>query len=304
MVTALAALGPVFLLVLMGFILKRAPFPGAGVWPAAEKLTYFVLFPALLFGSLATAKIEAGTAIPMAAALVIATLATAGLTLAFRPKLAITGPAFTSFFQGAIRPNTYVGIAVALGIWGQAGVVLVAVAIAVVVPLVNLLSVAALERYGENRGPAPGRFIRAVLGNPLIAACAGGALVNVSGIELAGILASALDLAGKGALVLGLMCVGAALEPQRLRGDLTVLAWVSGFKLLIFPGIAALAAFVLGVPGPAFGVTVMYAALPVSASSYVLASQMGGDRVLMAGALTATTILALPSLSLLLMVLG
>ncbi len=35
MVTALAALGPVFLLVLMGFILKRAPFPGAGVWPAA-----------------------------------------------------------------------------------------------------------------------------------------------------------------------------------------------------------------------------------------------------------------------------
>jgi malonate transporter len=40
-------------------------------------------------------------------------------------------------------------------------------------------------------------------------------------------------------------------------------------------------------------VIVLYAALPVSATSYVLARQMGGDTVLLAGAITATTVIAM-----------
>ncbi|MDX1483805.1 MAG: AEC family transporter [Alphaproteobacteria bacterium] len=304
MTSAWAALAPVFALVALGFVLKRIGFPGAGFWPVAEKLTYFLLFPALLFESLATAELEFTTAGPMAAALAAGVLATAALALGLKPLLALDGPAFTSVFQGAIRPNTYVGIAVALGVWGRHGAVLAAIAIAVVVPLVNLLCVAVLARFGGRSGRGPGQFIAAVLGNPLILACAGGALVNLSGLSLPGWSVATLELAGKGALLLGLIAVGAALEPRRLRSDVAALAWVALLKLGLFPALTFAAASLLGVPGPAWAIAVMYAGLPVSASSYVLASQMGGDTALIAGALTATTLLAALTLPALLILLG
>lgn len=304
MATAFGALAPVFALVALGFVLRRIGFPGVGFWPVAERLTYFVLFPALLFESLANAKIEPTIAGPMAASLAGGVLVTATLALTVRPVLGLTSPAFTSFFQGAIRPNTYVGIAVALGIWGSSGVALCAIAIAAVVPLVNLLCVAVLARLGAGREPGVFSFVKAVIGNPLILACAGGALVNASGFTLPLAVSETLALAGKGALLLGLMAVGAALELDRLKSDLKALGLVSLTKLALIPGVTALGAFLLGVEGEAFGVAVMYAGLPVSASSYVLASQMGGDKALMAGAVTATTLIAVLSLPIILAALG
>jgi malonate transporter len=40
-------------------------------------------------------------------------------------------------------------------------------------------------------------------------------------------------------------------------------------------------------------VIVLYAALPVFATSYILARQMGGDTVLLAGTITATTVITM-----------
>lgn len=304
MATAFGALTPVFALVALGFVLKRIGFPGGGFWPVAEKLTYFVLFPALLFQSLADAVIDPAIAGPMAASLAGGVLLTAGLALAVRPFLGLSAPSFTSVFQGSIRPNTYVGIAVALGIWGQSGVALCAIAIAAVVPLVNLLSVAVLARLGagSRQGFAP--LVKAVIGNPLILACAGGGLANALGLNLPVAASETFALAGKGALLLGLMAVGAALEPGRLKGDLGALGLVSATKLALIPGLTAAGALALGVEGQAFGVAVMYAGLPVSASSYVLATQMGGDKALMAGEVTATTLAAVLTLPVILALLG
>ncbi len=304
MATAFGALAPVFALVALGFILRKIGFPQPGFWPVAEKLTYFVLFPALLFESLANARIEPAVAGPMAAALAGGVLAMATLALVMRPVFGLSGPGFTSLFQGAIRPNTYVGIAVALGVWGESGVALCAIGIAAVVPLVNVLCVAVLARLGAGQAPGAVPFIKAVIGNPLILACAGGGLANALGLTLPMVMSETLSLMGKGALLLGLMAVGAMLELDRLKGDITALGVISLAKLAAIPGLTALGAVALGVDGEAFGVAVVYAGLPVSASSYVLASQMGGDKALMAGAVTATTLLAVFSLPVILWLVG
>jgi hypothetical protein len=296
MTETLAALGPVFGLILVGFVLRRLGFPSPAFWPAAEKVTYFILFPALLFHSLATAQLGVPELGPMVSALVLGLLATAGLALALRPRLGLTGPAFTSLFQGAIRPNTYVGIAIAFSAWGAEGVALTAVAIGVVVPLVNVLAVVALVGLGSGARRGMVGLLGAILANPLILACAAGAAVNLHGLALPETARDILDLAGKIALLLGLMSVGAALEPGRLRPAIMPLAWTCGLKLVASPVFTALAAVALGVGGLAFPVAILYAALPVSASSYVLASRMGGDRVLMAGAMTATTVVAMVTL--------
>jgi predicted permease len=56
--TALPIL-PNFLLILIGFVLSRKFDYGLGFWEGLEALVYYVLFPALLFRSLALALIAA-----------------------------------------------------------------------------------------------------------------------------------------------------------------------------------------------------------------------------------------------------
>ncbi len=46
------ALAPILALILVGYGLKRARFLSEEIWAGMEKLTYFVLFPALLIRTL------------------------------------------------------------------------------------------------------------------------------------------------------------------------------------------------------------------------------------------------------------
>jgi predicted permease len=53
---------PDFLLILVGFLLRRATPLGVDLWVGVKRLTYFVLFPALLFYEHARAPLcSAGT---------------------------------------------------------------------------------------------------------------------------------------------------------------------------------------------------------------------------------------------------
>ena len=52
MTALLTALWPLFALIVGGHALRRLDFPGEAFWPAAERLNYFLLFPALLAAAL------------------------------------------------------------------------------------------------------------------------------------------------------------------------------------------------------------------------------------------------------------
>lgn len=44
-----AALIPVFLVIAVGWGMRRMDFPGDAFWPMAERVTYFVIFPVSSF---------------------------------------------------------------------------------------------------------------------------------------------------------------------------------------------------------------------------------------------------------------
>ena len=292
MTAIVSALAPVFLLVALGYGLKRTGIPGEGFWPPAEKLTYYVLLPALLLDSLAAAPLGGLAVLPAALALSSAVLVISGITLGIRPWLKIGGPAFSSVFQGTIRPNSYVGIAAALALYGSAGVTLTAIAIGVLIPLVNLLSVAALAHFAGDRPPTVTGLLAALIRNPLIIACALGASLNGAGIELPGLVASILGFLGGASLPIGLLAVGAGLDLKAARAAGRAVMVTSALKLAALPLITVFTCRLFGVEGLTFKIAVLFSALPISASAFVLAGQMGGDKELMAGALTVTTVLA------------
>jgi len=71
MAIVIAALLPVFLLIVLGFVLKRSLMRLETQWHGLERLTYYVLFPALLIRTLVKADlILAAITMPSAIALV------------------------------------------------------------------------------------------------------------------------------------------------------------------------------------------------------------------------------------------
>lgn len=299
MTSIITALWPVFALLLLGFWARRSGFPGEGFWTPAERATYYVLFPALLVDRLAQASLGGAAALQLAATVLLWLLAGAALCLLLKPLLRLPAAAYTSFFQGALRFNTYVALAITAALYGDAGIVHAAVITAVMIPLLNLFCVLVFAATAAQR-PSPARLLRLLASNPLILACLLGITLAQSGIGLPAAVGSVLELLGRMALPLGLLAVGAGLNLQALRRSGRALWLASLVKLLLMPLLAWLLAYAVGLDASMSAVLLVFAAVPTATSAYILARQLGGDAGLMAAIITAQTLLAMLSLPLLL----
>lgn len=295
---------PIFLVIFLGAGLKTWRLLPEGFWAPAERLVYTVLLPALLISTLASADLRGLDVGAMAGVIAAALLIMTGILLGLRPALAKSGPAFASLFQGATRMNTYIGLSVAFAVHDTSGLAAAAVAVAVIVPLGNLLGVAMLARFGSGGSPSFAAAAGLILRNPLIAACLIGIVMNVSGIGLPPVVGPLLDILARGALPLALLAVGAGLDLRAARAGGRALAAATGLKLLVLPGITAAGCWLLGVSPIAAFVAVLFNGSPTSAASYILARQLGGDAPLMAGIITVQTALAMVTLPLVLTLFG
>lgn len=278
--------------------MKAGKFLTPEFWPQAEKLCYYVLLPALFVNGTANTKfseLPIGTMAPVLAGSVI--LTAIALVLAQR-RLGFDGPAFTSVVQGSIRFNNYLGLAIAVALYGEQGMALAAIANTILVPVANVLCTIAFARYGNKPLSIKGT-LRSVGTNPLILGCAAGILLNLSGLGLPAGAADFVRALGSASLPLGLLCVGAALKVRSMGRDLRPVAFASATKFLVLPGIATAGCMLFGLAGPPAGIVILFLALPTASSAYVMAQALGGDSSLMASTIAMQTlagVLYLPGL--------
>lgn len=310
MLVIIEALAPVFFLILFGHWLKRGQLVPDDFWGPVERLTYHLFFPCLLLHRMMVAEaLGALQVLPVGSALFLAVLGCAAAMFAGR-HLVGSGPAFTSALQGAIRINTYVALAAVAALDGEPGLTLLAIGIGAVVPLVNVISVAALVIYAGEGKPSVWRVASGVFRNPLFIAVIAGGSLNAIGITHVPVWSGVIDILGRASLPLGLLAVGAGIEGGRLTGGWRALtapglgpAMLLSFaiKLLLFPLLTLMFALVFGVGGLTLDVALLLASVPTSASAYVLAREMGGDHRLMAHIITGQTVLAAITMPLLLL---
>lgn len=293
------ALSPIFILILLGWFFRRIEFPGSSFWPMAEKITYYVFFPALLFFSLYRADFSEarfwGMALATGGTMVITSL----VMLLLRPLLKIPDYSFSSVFQGGLRHNTYVGISAAFVFLGEWGLTLAAMVIAVMVPMANIISVAVVSRYGDNNSKGWKEALYALGTNPLILACLMGVLVNLSGIRLILGTDEVVRILSQASLSLGLLAVGAGLRFTRIASKIVPLAWSSMFKLILQPLLMGSAALLLGLGPDLVLIIVVFGSLPCGAAAYVMARELGGDLDMMAAIITVQTVAAVACMPLL-----
>lgn len=286
------ALGPVFLLIILGAVLNRLNFPGRDYWPGIERLTYYVLFPALLIHRLALTEFVWADLLPLAATLALTLAAVSLLISLFKRVLAASGPSLTSVYQGSVRFNTYIGLASAGALFGDAGLALAAVVLGLKIPMVNIGCVLAFALTSGQSRLDWGRILRELATNPLILGCVIGLALNATGLGLPGWTADTLAFLGATALPLGLLAVGVALNMRTLGGDLAPIIKASALKFLFMPGLLWGFSWLLGLDTLTQQVLVLLGCLPTATSAYILARQMGGNAPLMANLITAQSLLA------------
>jgi predicted permease len=291
----LAALLPVFLLIVLGFGLKRSLMRLETQWHGLERLTYYVLFPALLIETLVKADLSKVPVAGVGGALLLSALVMSLLCLALRPLLArwaVDGPAFTSVFQGATRWQTYVALAVSANLYGDTGLALASVAMVAIIPLVNVFSVAVLAHYASPEKQSVRAIAMTVVRNPLIWACAIGLAINVAHLPLPRIWQEVADALGRSSLGIGLLVTGAGLQLAGMFRPSLAASVAVFLKLVLMPALAIALALWFGLSGANLAIVAACSAVPASSSAYVLARQMGGDAPLLAQIITLQTILA------------
>jgi malonate transporter and related proteins len=283
---------PVFLLVVLGALLKRWRLIDRDMWNGLEQLGFFVLFPSLLFTTLANAEFS-GIAAGDIAIGSIGSVTLIALMLALAWPLfrsaGVSAPAYTSVFQTSTRWNAFIALAITEKLYGPQSLALVALVATLIIIPINFYNIGVLVWFGGGTRSLK-TFAQKILTNPMIIGSMLGVAVNLFEIPIYQPLMQAAELVAGTSLSLGLIMVGAglkladALKPRPLAALPVVL------KLIFMPLIMTGAAYALGMRGEPLLTIAMGASVPTAMNGYVLAKQMGGDAPLYAAVATLQTI--------------
>lgn len=280
---------PDFVLILLGFLIKRFGRLGDDFWTGLEKLVYYVFFPTLLFYAtsrtpfdfVATAKLLQLAAIAIGSGIALGWLA--------KPLFKAGPMIFESGVQTAFRFNSYIALAAASRLGGDEGTSLMALIIGFCVPFCNAAAVHALVHKS-------GGLLREMARNPLIIATAAGMLFNVFGLSYPEMVSATLSRLGNASIALGLIAVGAGLHWSGLHESKGIAAYFLAVKLLALPAIGLGAGLWLGLPLLQLQIGVVFCALPTASSAYVLAARLGGNGPFVAFLISAGTVLSVLTL--------
>jgi predicted permease len=287
------ALVPTFLIIALGAWMQRAGFVSPGFLREANRITYWLGLPALLFSQLVESLHEAAGAERLLTAMGLTTVATIALGYVVARLLRVSSGARGTFVQGAFRGNlAFVGLPIVFSlpdvpVFG--GLTLHNAAVIAVAPtmvLYNIGGVVVLTVSQHAFGP---RMVWPILRQlavtpPLLATLAGIAFVAL-GWKLPHAVGQTMEALGEMALPLGLLGVGGSIVTAQLRGALRTPLGAALLKAWAGPALGYAIARLCGLVGHEALLVAVLAACPTAIVSYTMAVEMKGD-----GELASTTI--------------
>lgn len=287
---------PVFVVIAMGFCLKKTGLVPRAFMNDLNRLIYYIALPSLLFHKIATANFLVSFNPKLLAAMVISTISCCLLSYLYAVVRGYSAEVKGAFCQGSFRGNlAYIGLAILFQAFGEVGFTIGGILLGFMVPLLNLLSIVALILAQKNRFENIGIsfYIRQVLYNPLIIASLAGILWSYMGWSVPIILERSLAIVTGMALPLALISIGATFSFKKLRGDLVVAILATCNKTILMPIGTAVLLLLFGVQGKEFAIGVLLAGTPVAAAGYVMAQQLHSDAELSGAIIALSTLCSL-----------
>lgn len=292
LIFSLNATLPVFLLMVAGGVLGRLGFLPKAFCQAADKLTFTVTLPVMLFLDMSEVDIrrdfEPRFVLFCAGATLAGILATWALARVLMRDKAIVG----EFVQASYRSSAAIlGVAFIQNIYGEAG--MAPLMILGSVPLFNIFAVLILMIESLRRqAPRPGQLVRGVVTNPILLGIVAGTVFSLLPVQMPAIAEKTLTSLSSLTTPLALLSIGASFKGAsaiRRAGPTLAAAFIKtvGLSLVFIP-----CAVALGFRQQELVALLIMLGSPTTPSAYVMARNMGHEGVLTASAVALTTLLS------------
>lgn len=285
LLTALGAVYPMLAALGAGMLIRRLGMVTDGGLKEMNRLVYKLFFPVMLFVNVMDSDFGAGFSwrLPLIASGF--TLAAFLVLMALVPRLESEPARRGVMVQGIFRSNFLVfGLSIVTALYGTDRLAPVTLMAAVVVPLMNGLSVVALEVF---RGGRPGgwRIALSVLKNPIVTGTLAAFVCRAVGLDP---LPQATRSLAQVGTPFALVVIGASFKMQSTARYRRQLMLCVPAKLVIMPAAAVALGVLLGLRNEALVALMAVAGGPCATASQAMAQQMGGDGEL-AGLLVVST---------------
>ncbi len=281
---------PILCMLVIGYVLRKREAIDANFIATGSWLVFNVALPSLLF--LKTAENNVIQADNLYAVLAGA-LATVLSVIVFWFMAGWIAPLAEHkgvFVQGAFRSNLgVIGLATAYILYGETGLPLAAIYLAIVTILYNILAVLVLNLSQRGQSHHPFSALKSLYKNPLIIALVAGLSWSYMGFMLPQIATVTLGYLGAVAMPLALICIGGSIQLQRLGKPNRRVLTASLLKLVISPMITVSIGLLFGFSGMVIGILYAMSAAPSATTGFVMAKQMNGDAEMAAEIIAFTT---------------
>ena len=291
---SLEATVPVFMIIILGYILMRVGFLTKEFTEVADKYVFKVALPVLLFKQIGTADIRSEFDIRFVLFCMIVTTVMFGMVWLLARIFIRDKSMVGAFTQGSVRGSAAIlGIAFIDNIYGSSGMGPLMIVSAV--PLYNIYSVIILTveaRYNKNGKEAIKKSFINVLKNPIIIGIFLGMIVACTGLKIPAIPLKAINSVAATATPIALIVVGAGFEGKKAiakTGPTLVAVFI---KLIVLPLIFLPVAVKMGFRREALVAIIIMLGSPTTVTCYIMAKNMNNDEVLSGSIVVLATLLS------------
>lgn len=306
---AVNATMPVFLMILLGWFLRRLGILNDGFSKAGNQYVFKCALPVSLFQSISSMDLYSDFKLEFCLFCFLATtvifLGIWGLSWLMLKDRSMVG----AFAQASARSSAAIlGVALAMNIYGDAG--MVPMMIIAAVPFFNIYAVLILtfspqmDEEGRLLPPAGSESSMVktacinVLKNPIILGVLAGVPFSLLRIQLPVILDSTLDMVGGTASPVALLVVGASFSGAEALKKWKPAVAATFVKLILLPAIFLPLAAWLGFRNSEMVAILIMVGSPTTVACYVMAKSMRNDGVLTSNVVVLSTLFSSVSITL------
>ena len=280
---------PLFLLIALGYGLKKIRMYDTSTLKTMNKLVFKVFLPVYLFYSIYSKDLSAAFDLKVILFAIVSLLIWFLFLMLWIPRFEKENAKRGVMIQAMFRSNfALFGLPVAISLCGEDKIGTTSLLLGIVVPIYNVLAVITLEFFRGGK-PSAKKILIGIAKNPLIIASVLGVVVYLLKIEIPYAIEKTIIDVGKIATPLALIALGGEFTFSKVKGDLKQLVVSVVGKLVICPLFIVTGAILLGFRNEVLVPILLMAGAPTAVSSYTMAQQMGGDGELAGEVVVFTT---------------
>ena len=284
---------PICLMMLLGFVLRQVNIIDESNVRFLNRLVFNVLLPIMLFINISESSLGSVFNKNLFGWVFISVSVLFAVLCLVVPRFEKDPQKIPVIIQGIYRSNFVIfGISIAASIYSYEEISVVALLVALVSPMFNIMAAGIFAKYNKVKN-TPAQILKDMLTNPLVIGSLLGLVALLVCLKLPAMIHTPLSSLGSSASAIGLLALGAGFKINNLRKNAIILAVTAAGKLLIVPLIFLPLSIFLGFRGVELvGLLVLFAS-PAAFSGYTMATQANADGDLSGQIIVVSSVLSI-----------